>query len=192
MSTSNADSVDVGERILDAAASCVVDFGVERVALAEIARRAGVSRPTVYRRWPDTNAVLAELLTRRITSALADVPSRGPDRGALVQRIVDVAGVLRRDALIGAVLGSAPEFAMVYIARRLGTSQAIVVDALPAEIGRCQRDGTVRVGEPRTLAAMVLLITQSTVQSAQMVEGILDADALAAELSHSLNGYLAP
>jgi AcrR family transcriptional regulator len=48
LSISNA---SVQDRILAAAASCVVDFGVERVTLAEIARRAGVSRPTVYRRW---------------------------------------------------------------------------------------------------------------------------------------------
>ena len=37
---------------------------------------------------------------------------------------------------------------------------------------------------------MVLLITQSTIQSAQIVRPILDADALAAELTYSLNGYL--
>ena len=49
LSISNAESVDVGDRILTAAASCVRDFGVRRVTLAEIARRAGVSRPTVYR-----------------------------------------------------------------------------------------------------------------------------------------------
>jgi hypothetical protein len=39
---------------------------------------------------------------------------------------------------------------------------------------------------------MCLLITQSTVQSAQMVQPILDAEALATELGHSLNGYLRP
>ena len=49
LSISNDVSVDVGDRILTAAASCVRDFGVHRVTLAEIARRAGVSRPTVYR-----------------------------------------------------------------------------------------------------------------------------------------------
>jgi hypothetical protein len=39
---------------------------------------------------------------------------------------------------------------------------------------------------------MCLLITQSTIQSARIVESILDADALAVELAHSLNGYLKP
>jgi AcrR family transcriptional regulator len=54
---------DTGARILRAAASCVIDFGVDRVTLAEIARRAGVSRPTVYRRWPDTPSIMSALLT---------------------------------------------------------------------------------------------------------------------------------
>ena len=49
-----------------------------------------------------------------------------------------------------------------------------------------------RAGDPRQLAAMCLLITQSTIQSAQIVEPILNADALAVELAHSLNGYLKP
>ena len=42
------------------------------------------------------------------------------------------------------------------------------------------------------MAAMCLLITQSTIQSAQMVADLLDAEALDAELAHSLNGYLKP
>lgn len=198
LSTSNAHrgavdaSRSVDERILDATASCVVDFGVERVTLAEIARRAGVSRPTIYRRWPDTNAVLADVLTRRITDLIVGVPARGPDRAALVTRTVEVATLLRRDEVIGAVLGSAPEFAMVYITGRLGTSQQIVVDVLAEEIVRGQQHGSVREGDPRKLAAMMLLIAQSTIQSAHAVESILDAADLATELTHSLNGYLAP
>ena len=46
--------------ILDATRACVVDFGVRRTTLTEVARRAGVSRPTVYRRWPDTGSLIAE------------------------------------------------------------------------------------------------------------------------------------
>jgi AcrR family transcriptional regulator len=187
LSISNA-AVDVGDRILAAAASCVIDFGVERVTLAEIARRAGVSRPTVYRRWPDTRSVLAALLTRHITAALSEVPARESGREALVDRVVAVAERLRNDDLVMAVLRS--ELALVYIAQRLGSSQQMLISALADEVRAAQRDGSVRYGDPRQLAAMVLLITQSTIQSAQIVRPILDADALAAELAYSLNGYL--
>ena len=190
LSTSNAESTDIGDRILDAAATCVTAYGVERVTLAEIARRAGVSRPTVYRRWTDTREILAALLTSRVIGVWRDVRSQGQGREALVRRIVTVADRLRRDELIMSVLLSSPELAMVYITQRLGTSQQVLIDAAATEIEAAQQDGSARGGDPRQLAAMVLLITQSTIQSAQIVRPILDADALARELASALNGYL--
>ncbi|MGD1349015.1 TetR/AcrR family transcriptional regulator [Mycobacterium seoulense] len=189
LSISNARAqVDTGERILAAAASCVVDFGVDRVTLAEIARRAGVSRPTVYRRWPDTQSIVAALLTRHVTDVMRDAPLLGDDRESLVQQIVTVANLLRRDRLVMSVLHS--ELAPIYITERLGTSQHMLIDALAARLRVAQRNGSVRAGDPVQMATMVLLIAQSTIQSAQIVEPILDADALAGELAYSLNGYL--
>ncbi|MGE2690289.1 TetR/AcrR family transcriptional regulator [Mycolicibacterium pulveris] len=190
MSRSNAVSPSIGDRILEAAAYCVTAYGIDRVTLAEIARRARVSRPTVYRRWPDTRSIMAALLTSRIVAVLDDVPAAGVGREALVNRIVTVAQRLRRDDVVMSVLHSAPELAMVYIAERLGTSQQILLDAVAGEIKLAQEEGSVRDGDPRQLAAMCLLITQSAIQSAQIVAPILDADALAVELAHSLNGYL--
>ncbi len=192
LSISNDESVDIGDRILAAAATCVRDFGVERVTLAEIARRAGVSRPTVYRRWADTRTIVASLLTDRITDAWRAVPARVPGRLGLVERIVTVAGRLRDDELITSVLRSAPDVAIVYITGRLGTSQQILIDQVADELRAAQADGSVRAGDVRQLSAMVLLIAQSAVQSAPIVEPILDADALSAQLTHALNGYLAP
>jgi len=192
LSISNAESVDVGDRILAAAASCVRDFGIERVTLAEIARRAGVSRPTVYRRWPDTRSILASLLTDRIVGAWRAAPSRAAGREALVSRIVEVVRNLRSDELILTVLRSDPELAMVYIADRLGTSQQILIDMVAEELRKAQADNTVRPADPRRLAAVVLLITQSVIQSGRIVHPILDADGLDAELAHALNGYLTP
>lgn len=192
LSISNDVSPSVEDRILGAAASCVVAYGIDRVTLAEIARRAGVSRPTVYRRWPDTRSILASLLTAQITNVLAEVPSRGVGREPLVARMVAVAARLRHDQIIMSVLHDAPELAMVYIAERLGASQQILLDAVAGELEAAQADGTVRAGDARQLATMCLLITQSTIQSAQMVEPVLDSHALAAELAHSLNGYLRP
>jgi hypothetical protein len=79
---------------------------------------------------------------------------------------------------------------MVYITDRLGTSQQILIDAVAAELRAAQRDGSVRAGDARRFAAMVLLITQSTIQSAQIVRPILDEHTLAIELARALNGYL--
>ena len=192
MSISNDPSPTIGDRILAAAADCVLAFGVDRVTLAEIARRARVSRPTVYRRWPDTRSVLAALLTSRVIGVLDDVPSQRIGREALVERIVTVAERLRRDDVVMSVLRSAPDLAMIYIAERLGTSQQVLLDAVASDIKLAQEEGSVRPGDPRQLAAMCLLISQSTIQSGQIVAPILDADALAVELAHSLNGYLKP
>ncbi|MDT5150466.1 MAG: hypothetical protein QOI01_2199 [Mycobacterium sp.] len=182
----------VEDRILDAAADCVVAFGVDRVTLAEIARRAAISRPTVYRRFPDTRSILAALLTVRITRALDAVPSACVGREPLVRRVVGVAQLVRRDDVVMSVLHQAPELAMVYLTERLGTSQQILLDAVAGEIKSAQDEGSVRPGDARELAAMTLLITQSTILSAQMVESILDAAHLVSELALALNGYLKP
>jgi AcrR family transcriptional regulator len=182
----------VEEKILDAAAECVLAYGVERTTMTEIARRARLSRPTIYRRWPDIRGVIAELLTVRIAGVLEEVPERGVGREALVDRVVTVAEHLRNDEIVMSVIVNAPSLAMVYIAERLGTSQKILVDVLAEAIKAAQHDGSVRPGDPHQMGAMCLLITQSTIQSAQMVEALLDSGTLNAELTHSLNGYLKP
>jgi AcrR family transcriptional regulator len=182
----------VEARILDAAAECVLAYGVERMTLTDIARRARVSRPTIYRRWPDIRYVLADLLTARIAGLLDAIPSRGVGREDMVERIVAAAEYLRGDEVVMSVLHNAPNTAMVYITERLGTSQQILIDALAHAIKLGQDEGSVRPGDPRHLAAMCMLITQSAIQSAQMVAPILDSKALGVELAHSLNGYLKP
>ena len=163
---------DTGDRILAAAASCVLDFGVDRVTLAEIARRAGVSRPTVYRRWPDTQSIMSALLTGHLIEAVREVPVDGNDREALVKQTVAVADRLRRDELIMRVMHS--QLARVYITERLGTSQQFLIEELAARLEIAQRTGSVRAGDPRQLATMVLLIAQSTIQSADIVRPILE------------------
>ena len=191
MSISKSDS-SVEQRILDAAAACIVAYGIERTTVTEIARRARVSRPTIYRRWPDIRWVIAELLTVRITGVLEAVPAAGAGREDLVNRVVRIAERLRGDEVVMSVIFNAPTLAMVYITERLGTSQQLLVDTLADAIAAGQEHGSERAGDPHQMGAMCLLIAQSTIQSAQMVEKILDRDALNDELALALNGYLKP
>lgn len=50
--------------ILDAALELFAERGLEGSTIEEIARRAGVGRSTVYRRWPTKQAVLVDAIAR--------------------------------------------------------------------------------------------------------------------------------
>jgi len=184
MSSSNA--------ILDAAAVLIKQRGVRGVRIAEVARQAGVSRPTVYRRWPDGHAIVAALLTREIQAIQASVPLDGTDRAALVTAIVETAVRIRDDDLLGGVLLTDPDVLAEYTVERLGTSQRGLLEAMRRAIRAGQQNGTVRRGRATELAAMVLLITQSTVQSHRMVAPLLPDRAWRRELANALDGYLRP
>ncbi len=198
MSSSNERSHEPQERgtddaILDAAAELIVQLGVGRAQLAEIARRAGVSRPTVYRRWPDVRAVIGALLTREIAATRDAVRLTGTDRAAFVDGVVEVAVRLRDHPVLGALLRSTDSDTLFeYVVDRLGTSQRGLLEALRAGIVQGQQHGSIRAGEPVELAAMVLLIAQSTVQSHRMVAPVLPEAAWRRELARALDGYLAP
>src|SRR4028118_1689679 len=66
--------------LLDAARECILAVGWRRTTLTEVARRAGVSRMTLYRRWPDMQSLLADLMTRG--GAAIAVAAPGGARGA--------------------------------------------------------------------------------------------------------------
>ncbi|WP_157106216.1 TetR/AcrR family transcriptional regulator [Nocardia sienata] len=183
----------VEQTILDAARECVAEFGVRRTTLAEVARRAGVSRPTVYRRWSDSRDLIAELLVRELHEIIATaVPTGGPARERLVTGVVTGAAEVRSNPLFGKIFRTDTDLMLTYVFGRLGRNQRQLLDLFGAGIRDGQADGSVRTGDPGRLAAMVLLITQSAVQSAATVAHLLDGSALDAELRHALDTYLAP
>src|SRR6476661_4477769 len=57
-------SIRHNDGMLDAARDCVLAVGVRRTTLTDVARRAGVSRMTLYRRWPDVRSLVGDLMTR--------------------------------------------------------------------------------------------------------------------------------
>lgn len=185
-----ADGVpDTATAILDAALAEVLAHGIRRTTASDIARRSGVSRQTLYRYWPDTQAILAALVTRELVAVIpADTDAR--DLDALVSALVTTADRVRRMPLVERLRDTDPELFARYILERLGTSQRVILDALTALIAVAQERGVVRAGDTSALAAMVLLITQSAVQSAPLVEEWLPADAWSRELGRALAGYL--
>ncbi|MUM18302.1 TetR/AcrR family transcriptional regulator [Mycobacterium sp. CBMA271] len=179
----------VTERILDAALSCVTEFGVRRTTLVEVAKRAGVSRPSVYRRWPDVRTLVAELLTREMGSILP-ATGQGPARDRLVQSVTGLVTQVREHSIFAAIVRSDPELLLTYIVERLGTSQRALIGWTAVLIAEGQADGSIRDGAPEQMAAMVLLIGQSVLQSARILTDILSPDELLKELAIAIDGYL--
>ncbi|MGY4100018.1 TetR/AcrR family transcriptional regulator [Nocardia sp. R16R-3T] len=179
--------------ILDAARACVEEFGVRRTTLTEVARRAGVSRPTVYRRWPDTGSLVAELLVRELRAIIADtMPAAGDARTRLVEGVAAGAAKIRSNPLFGKIFRTDTDLMLTYVFGRLGRNQRALIELFGAGIRDGHRDGTIRGGDPEQMATMLLLIAQSAVQSAGTVAPLLAGTALDTELARAIDGYLAP
>ncbi|MGW5722483.1 TetR/AcrR family transcriptional regulator [Amycolatopsis sp. NPDC003865] len=67
----------VTDAITEAAFAEVAETGYARTSMDAVARRAGVGKAALYRRWPSKQAMLAELIRDKVTGALPPVPDTG-------------------------------------------------------------------------------------------------------------------
>ena len=177
---------DTETALLDAALAEVLEHGIRRTTASDIARRARISRQTLYRYWPDAQAVFAALVTRELLAALPEAPPGPQEVGDLVDVVVDTADRIRRMPLLDRLRDTDPELLSRYVLERLGTSQR----AIHADLARRIAAAGLGAADPEATAAMVLLIVQSAVQSAPLVAEWLPDDRWRAELRRALAGYL--
>ena len=180
------------ERLLHHATEIVATRGTRGLSITELARAAGVSRPTVYRRWESADDVLRSLIAHRMQLVINTVGPQAADRAAIVGKVVRFGDLFHADALFGRLLSTEPEVFTRYAFQRIGRSQRVVLEWLAAAIAAGQRGGTVRSGSATDMAVMVLLISQSAVLSHKTVTTVINDDALRTELAHALDGYLRP
>jgi AcrR family transcriptional regulator len=179
--------------LLDAALRCVLAVGVRRTTLTEVARWAGVSRMTLYRRWPDLDTLVADLMTRELLAVAGDTLARSElDRAALVDRFVDITDRLREHPLIRKIVDVDPELLLPYVLHRRGRSTDAFLRQLVAAVATAQAGGTVRAGDPAVLGRFLLLTGQSYVLSASAVAGDTAPEQLTAELRELVDRYLRP
>lgn len=182
---------------LDAARACILDVGWRRTTLTEVARRAGVSRMTIYRTWADMPQLLADLMTREwgevVADALAAEDRSAPTVDRLVGDIVGTVQRLRENELFVRIVELDPELLLPYLLSRRGRSQDAILDLTARAIEVGQAEGTVRAGEPVAMARGMLLAAHGFVLSAHtMVDDRASLDELDAELTRLLTRGLQP
>ncbi|RLV48152.1 TetR/AcrR family transcriptional regulator [Nocardioides mangrovicus] len=181
--------------VLDAARDSVLAVGWRRTSLAEVARRAGVSRMTIYRRWPDMTALFGDLMTREWADVLAGLDSSEDrlSRRDIARAVVDLVRLLRADELFGRMLEVDPELLLPYLLERRGRSQQLVLDLLVPLLRQGQRRGEVRRGNVHALARSVVLAAHGFGLSAEtMVDHQVSVAILDRELLALVERYLAP
>jgi AcrR family transcriptional regulator len=182
---------NAGSAYLDAARACILDVGWRRTTLTEVARRAGVSRMTIYRAWPDMQSVLGDLMTREwaqvVAAAVAEADATLPGRATVAERmvaeIVATVVALRDNELFVRIVELDPELLLPYLLTRRGRSQQAIADLTVDRIREGRADGSVRAGDPVAMSRALLLAAHGFVLSAHtMIDDDLDEAGLDREL----------
>ncbi|MGR6974785.1 TetR/AcrR family transcriptional regulator [Streptomyces cynarae] len=189
-----------GDAVLDAVRDCVLAVGVRRTTLTDVARRAGVSRMTLYRRWPDVRSLVGDLMTREwIQVATGAMPAPRPGtttRTRIVDGLVNGVDAFRSHPLFRKIVDVDPELLIPYVLDRRGASQEALLELLADALREGHADGSVRPGHPERQARSLLLVAQSFTLSLRTMteedDAELSAEAFSAELRTILERTLTP
>ncbi|GAA2857262.1 hypothetical protein GCM10010472_13260 [Pseudonocardia halophobica] len=95
-------------RLVAAAEECFLAYGVQRTTMDDIAKRAGVSRPTVYRYFADRDALIVEVVSRRSRAFSGHAREYIDSRTTFADKLVDGLAFLidggRKDPILRALL----------------------------------------------------------------------------------------
>jgi AcrR family transcriptional regulator len=120
-------------RILDATLELVGRFGERRITIDDIAKQAGLSRMTVFRRFGSKDAVISETYLRESRNAIRDLRSAtddSPDAAtALVDGYVCLVGICQASPVLTRLSRDEPE-AIVRLFRQGDSSGLDLVSSL--------------------------------------------------------------
>jgi AcrR family transcriptional regulator len=181
------------EQILDAAHDLVLAVGMRRVSMADLARSADVSRATLYRRFPNVDAVVAALTTRELGAIVTRAFARpGRDaRTTVVAGIMATVRAVREHPLTRKIIDVDPEFLLPYLVERRGTSTNTQLALLTAALKNS--DGSIRRGNRMAQARALWLAAWSfALTGPVLADDAVGLDALDRELRAMLDRYLTP
>lgn len=185
--------------LLDAVREEVLAYGVRRATATSIAQRAGVSRVTVHRRGGSIKQLILDALVTEFSRAMAEVAERveqdeqpGNARESVVATSVALVDTLSRSPLVAALLEHDPDLLLPYLVDRLGRSQLLVLEGAAAAIQDGQQEGTIREGDPRLLAQILLHALTPFVIGSRVLNTDHEATAVHDEVRHLVDAYLAP
>jgi TetR/AcrR family transcriptional regulator, repressor for uid operon len=132
---------ETSARILDAAYELFCRIGIPRTTMDDVARRAGVSRITVYRRFATKGTLVDHVVRREIRryfdQFIVDIEQAETAADRVVLGFVSSLRAIRRNPLIGGLMAADPDALVPSVmsdgGRTLATVRAFVAGQLRSE-----------------------------------------------------------
>lgn len=182
------------DALLDAARACVLTHGVRHTTLVRVARAAGVSRMTLYRRFSDIDSILTTLLTRELDALLCKIEHQTAAAATARKHLVDTTlatvRTLSRDPLMHAVLERDPGPVLPSPVGHPGGPQRLAEQRLQALVRRGHRDGSIRLTDTAAQVRAVMVTVRSFTLFLASESTEVSTSALLHELRHMLDSAL--
>ncbi|WP_194819250.1 TetR/AcrR family transcriptional regulator [Nocardia sp. XZ_19_385] len=122
--------VSDGEKLLESALSAFLDFGIKRTSMGEVARRAGISPATLYRRFESKNDLVEAVSVREAQRFVAEIDKRvqavegGPDE-QLVEIFVAFIAAIAGNKLLRRLVTTEPDLILPRLTTEAGPILAV-------------------------------------------------------------------
>ena len=155
-------------RILDTAVEVFTEFGFKRSTMEDVARRAGLSRVTIYRRFQDKDALVQAVILRESRTSLRaiiqEISALKTTEDRFVRGFVSTVSMARRHPLLSKLISGEHEIVLP-MSVRLSASQAIDLgrDYMAGIIIDLQKHGKFPGHDPEWMAEMLIRLWHSIV-----------------------------
>ncbi|MVU83451.1 TetR family transcriptional regulator [Nocardia sp. ET3-3] len=160
-----------GEQLLESALSAFLDFGIKRTSMGEIARRAGISPATLYRRFESKNDLVAAVGVREAQLFIAEIDKRVQEattgghtaNDQLVEIFVAFITQLANNKLLQRLLRTEPDTILPRLTTDAGPILAVGRGYLAEKLRALQASGDVPDFDPDLVAEVLARLGQSLV-----------------------------
>ncbi|WP_051198183.1 TetR/AcrR family transcriptional regulator [Gordonia shandongensis] len=155
------------QRILDAALDVMMEFGIRRGAVEEVARRAGVSHMTVYRRWSTKRDLLTAVFMQIADEVFAEVDAEVSTMTSIedqfISGFVAIYWRLGRHRLVSRLLETDPETTLPALTTGAGPIIELATDYLAAHLRNGAQRAGAAIDDPRETAEILVRLCHSLV-----------------------------
>ncbi len=165
LADTDASSDTLTERILDAALEQFQLGGLRRSSMEDVARRAGLSRVSIYRRFPQKDRLVETVLLRECRRLVEDVGAAIKPLRDIGERVEESFVILLRrlhnDPLATRLLALEPEDLVVFMTIKAGPAIALGTEFIAGLIRAAQREGSLPQYEARSVAEVLARMAHS-------------------------------